>query len=149
MSKPQQRPGPGAAAAVDAAALSALPFPPHPPLAGSEAGSFAEGTIKTRLPAIMDTVLADLTRLAQMPEFASDEQQRQISAAAEGVKAMQAEMPADGRVTPLAVPGGSPPYLKKVVDWTNAAVGAWQQRGQQVRLGARGARLYTVMSDEA
>jgi hypothetical protein len=37
-----------------------LPFPPVAPLIGSEKGSFAEETITTRLPAIMDTVLADL-----------------------------------------------------------------------------------------
>jgi hypothetical protein len=41
--------------------LLALAFPPVQPLIGSEAGSFAEETITTRLPAIMDTVLADLT----------------------------------------------------------------------------------------
>jgi hypothetical protein len=41
--------------------LLGLPYPPVQPLIGSEAGSFAEETITTRLPAIMDTVLADLT----------------------------------------------------------------------------------------
>jgi hypothetical protein len=40
--------------------LLGLPFPPVQPLIGSEAGSFAEETITTRLPAIMGTVLADL-----------------------------------------------------------------------------------------
>jgi hypothetical protein len=40
--------------------LLGLAFPPVQPLIGSEAGSFAEETITTRLPAIMDTVLADL-----------------------------------------------------------------------------------------
>lgn len=44
----------------DVHALLQLPFPPVQPLIGCEAGSFAQDTITTRLPAIMDTVLADL-----------------------------------------------------------------------------------------
>lgn len=38
-----------------------LPFPPFQPLAGSEKGSFAEGTISKRLPAILDGVISELT----------------------------------------------------------------------------------------
>lgn len=49
-----------AARAADVDTLLQLPFPPLQPLIGCEAGSFAQDTITTRLPAIMDTVLADL-----------------------------------------------------------------------------------------
>lgn len=48
------------AAAADVEQLLQLPFPPVQPLIGCEAGSFAQDTITTRLPAIMGTVLADL-----------------------------------------------------------------------------------------
>jgi len=124
---------------ADAAFLSTLPFPPHPPLAGSEPGSFAEGTIKTRLPAIMDTVLSDLARLASTPAFdRSTDAGRQVEAAAVAVRAMQAEMPCDARVAPLVAPAGAPEFLGVVVEWTNAAVEAWQKRGQEVRGWAGG-----------
>lgn len=56
---PQQRFA-AASAAADVKQLSALPFPRVQPLIGCEKGSFAQDTITTRLPAIMDTVLADL-----------------------------------------------------------------------------------------
>jgi hypothetical protein len=129
-------PAAAAAAAAFAATLSRLPFPPHPPLAGSEPGSFAEGTIKTRLPAIMDTVLADLDRLLTTPPFAaSPDAQRQVAAAAAAVRTMQAEMPTDAVITPLAAPAGAAAHLVAILDWTNAAVEAWQQRGKEV--GAR------------
>ncbi|GBF90174.1 hypothetical protein Rsub_03307 [Raphidocelis subcapitata] len=118
----------GAAVPADAAALSALPFPPHPPLAGSERGSFAEGTIKKRLPAILDTVLADLAAFAAASPAAAEA----AAAASEAVRAMQAEMPADGRVTPLAAPRGAPAHLREVVEWTNAGVAAWQRRGEKL-----------------
>jgi hypothetical protein len=49
-----------AAAAADVDRLLQLPFPTVQPLIGCEGGSFAQDTITTRLPAIMDTVLADL-----------------------------------------------------------------------------------------
>lgn len=124
-----------AVAAADAAALAALPFPPHPPLVGSEAGSFAEGTIKTRLPAIMDTVLADLQLLAETPAFASDDARAQIAAAEAAVREMQAEMPADARVAPIEAPGSgsgggaAPAHLGPITAQTNAAVAAWQAKG--------------------
>lgn len=44
------------------AQLLQLPFPPVQPLIGCEQGSFAQDTITQRLPAILDTVLADLKR---------------------------------------------------------------------------------------
>lgn len=55
---------PAAAAAMDAQAvaqhLARLPFPPHMPLAGAEKGSFAEGTIAKRLPAILENTVKDM-----------------------------------------------------------------------------------------
>lgn len=132
---------PAAAAAagpLDAAALAALPFPPHAPLAGREAGSFAEGTVKTRLPAIMGTVLSDLARLAATPAFASDADKLvQVEAAAAGVRALQAEMPADAALAPLAAPPGAPPHLVAAAAQTNAAVEAWRRRNEEARAGAR------------
>ncbi|KAI8476467.1 MAG: hypothetical protein J3K34DRAFT_455780 [Monoraphidium minutum] len=126
-----------AAAAADTAALARLPFPPHPPLAGCEAGSFAEGTIKQRLPAIMGTVLSDLDRLAKAPGFAGDAARAaQIAAAAEAVKQLQREMPADATLTPIAPPPGAPAFLGAVAEWTNAAVAAWQARAAAGGAGA-------------
>jgi hypothetical protein len=133
----RRAPSPPSAAAArraDAAALAALPFPPHPPLAGSEPGSFAEGTITKRLPAIMDTVLADLDRAAAAPPLAgAPGAGAAAAAAAAAVRAMQAEMPADATLTPLAAPAGAPGHLVETVDWTNACVEAWQRRGAEVR----------------
>lgn len=58
----QQQSFADAAAAAEVAQLLQLPFPPVQPLIGCEKGSFAQETITTRLPAIMDTVLADLAQ---------------------------------------------------------------------------------------
>ena len=55
-----------AAAAADVDVLLGLPYPPVQPLIGCENRSFAQDTITTRLPAIMDTVLADLEIQVQM-----------------------------------------------------------------------------------
>ena len=40
---------------------STFSWPPHRELAGNEAGSFAEGTITKRLPAIISSMLQDVT----------------------------------------------------------------------------------------
>jgi hypothetical protein len=127
-------------ASADSAALEQLPFPPHPPLAGSEPGSFAEGTIKQRLPAIMGTVLSDLERLSKAPGFVdSEDSLRQIAAAADGVRQLQAEMPADAVLQPISAPPGSPAFLQEVAQWTNGGVAAWQRRA--AREGASGGWL--------
>lgn len=50
---------------------SKLPMPPQAPLLGSEKGSFAEGTITKRLPAILASTLSDFeASMAQL--FAAD-----------------------------------------------------------------------------
>eukprot|EP00798_Chlamydomonas_sp_ICE-L_P011370 gene11370-12066_t len=43
-------------------------YPPHMPLAGCEPGSFAEGTISKRLPAILESMLKDMEAVAQGTE---------------------------------------------------------------------------------
>lgn len=124
-----------AGATISPAQLRSLPFPPHPELVGSQPGSFAEGTIKQRLPAILGTVLADLDRLAASPSFADSaavENRRQLETAVSAVKELQQEMPADARLVPLRAPEGAPELLRAVVEWTNAGVEVWQRRGEEV-----------------
>lgn len=88
-----------------AAQLAQLPFPPHTPLAGREAGSFADGTISTRLPAILDTVLADLDRLArEQPGMPAE----QVAAARAAVQQLQADMRSKAVLPPLVAPTGAP-----------------------------------------
>ncbi|WIA44274.1 hypothetical protein OEZ86_007083 [Tetradesmus obliquus] len=81
--------------------LLGLAFPPVQPLIGSEDGSFAQETITTRLPAIMDTVLADLKAEGASSHPQQQALQQQLAAAAAGVRQMQAEMPVDGALQPL------------------------------------------------
>ncbi|KAF6264621.1 hypothetical protein COO60DRAFT_1698204 [Scenedesmus sp. NREL 46B-D3] len=115
--------------------LLGLAYPPVQPLLGSEDGSFAQETITTRLPAIMDTVLADLA--AEGAAAASHPQQeqlkQQLAAAAVGVKQIQQEMPVDGALQPLQLPphlpAGHP--LSSIIPTTNAAVAAWAAHSGQ------------------
>lgn len=50
----------------------AFRVPPHPPLRGSEPGSFAEGTISERLPAILRSTAAGMSKLQQQAEVSGN-----------------------------------------------------------------------------
>lgn len=113
--------------------LLGLAFPPVQPLIGSEDGSFAQETITTRLPAIMDTVLADLKAEGASSHPQQQALQQQLAAAAAGVRQMQAEMPVDGALQPLQVPSNLPAGhpLASIIFTTNAAVAAWAVHSKQ------------------
>jgi len=109
-----------------AAELQKLPFPPCAPLAGHEPGSFAEKTIRDRLPAILDTVVADITRLAATP--AMQAHAADCEAAKAAVLALRGDMVANAGLLPLAVPEASthPQLMTQIVAWTNATLEAWK-----------------------
>jgi len=111
-----------------AAQLLQLPFPPHPPLAGHEAGSFAHTTISTRLPAILDTVLADLDRLASDPAHSGEVAGAQIAAARADVARLQADMRSNAALPFLGPPSPPAPQaalMMHLVSWTNNCLEAW------------------------
>lgn len=56
---------------------TSLPWPCHMPLAGNEPGSFAEGTITKRLPAILQSTANDVIVLAST---ANDQMREKVSA---------------------------------------------------------------------
>jgi hypothetical protein len=99
------------------------PFPPHTPLAGSIAGSFAYGTISKRLPAILDTIIRDLEESAAAePSTAS-----QFNAAAKSIEELQQLITSDSELQQLTAPAAASSSLVAAVASTNACLQAWKE----------------------
>jgi hypothetical protein len=120
-----------AADAAAVAALLALPFPPVASLIGCEAGSFAQDTITQRLPAIMDTVLADLR---QQVSVASCPTQRPERPRGNWRLAGAAAVPSSTRAASTLNPAPTPSFITHAIwalldptgrgVWRPAAAGA-------------------------
>ena len=105
---------------------ASLPFPPHQPLAGSEKGSFAEGTITKRLGAIIDSTLADMVK-----QVASDEKiSHQLKLAIDEIKLMREELANASTSKPhdLDIPSTCGPELAACVTSTNEIMAEWRKR---------------------
>eukprot|EP00879_Flechtneria_rotunda_P017888 GHRR01018748.1.p1 GENE.GHRR01018748.1~~GHRR01018748.1.p1 ORF type:complete len:296 (+),score=131.08 GHRR01018748.1:201-1088(+) len=148
MTQQQQQGGFAAVAPTDLVSqLLQLTYPPVPPLIGREPGSFAQETITTRLPAILDTVLADLeveglaTPDSSLTEQQQQDRQQQLQAVAGTVQQIQQDMPADNLLLPLQVPDNLPAThpLQGIIPATNAAVAAWQQHMTEQQQQQQGA----------
>jgi len=119
-----QRPGHAQATSVlQPLNPGSVPWPPHLPLAGHEAGSFAEATITQRLPSIIASMVKDIQQMQLGAELAP-----QVSAAVSDIEAMRQEMLRGGEPADLAVPPGASPHLAASVASTNQALAAWRGR---------------------
>jgi hypothetical protein len=117
----------GGSAAVDSQLVELLqrsPFPPHTPLAGSIAGSFAYTTISKRLPSILDTVVRDLQESAAAAD--ADAAAQQFRAAAAAIERLKQLITSDAELQALAAPPAASPALAAAVASTNACLAAWQ-----------------------
>ncbi|GAX79057.1 hypothetical protein CEUSTIGMA_g6497.t1 [Chlamydomonas eustigma] len=127
---------------VSANALRALDtevvcWPLHSPLAGREEGSFAQGTITTRLPSIVSSMTKDLKATADAVFREDYEAQRQVLAAVTEIEGMKQELLTAITSCPLNLeaPPGSTVALQASVSCTNECMDAWRLR---VAIGLHG-----------
>jgi hypothetical protein len=102
--------------------LTHSPFPPHTPLAGSIAGSFAHATISKRLPSILDNVVRDLHESAAADAATA----QQFQAAAASIEQLKQLITSDADLQMLEAPPASCAALAAAVASTNACLAAWQ-----------------------
>jgi hypothetical protein len=98
-------------------------FPPHTPLAGSIAGSFAYATISKRLPAILDTIIRDLEESAVAEPSTSS----QFNSAAKSIEQLKQLITSDADLQQLEAPAAASPSLVAAVASTNACLQAWKE----------------------
>ncbi|KAG1678797.1 hypothetical protein FOA52_012837 [Chlamydomonas sp. UWO 241] len=119
---------------------AAVEWPAHQPLAGCEAGSFAEGTITVRLPAIVAGTLKDMEAVAAASSDAA--YAAQLRAAATAIDAMRSELLTASASCPadLVAPAWCSPALSVSVAATNCHMAAWR-----VRLGPADAPTWLAL----
>ncbi|PNW84689.1 hypothetical protein CHLRE_03g154700v5 [Chlamydomonas reinhardtii] len=113
-------------AATAATAASAMPPPPHTPLVGCEAGSFAEATITTRLPAILASMIADVESEAAAAAAAAghgpEATAAQVAAGLSELRALRDAMLNNAPLPPLVAAASAPAMTQVLLDAANACV---------------------------
>ncbi|KAG2454966.1 hypothetical protein HYH02_000792 [Chlamydomonas schloesseri] len=124
-----------------ATAAAAMPPPPHTPLVGCEAGSFAEATITSRLPAILASMIADVEAEAQQAAAAQAQEPQaaqQVAAGLAELRALRAAMLDNAALPPLVPAATAPAMTQVLLDAANACVELAASRQQAQAAAAAG-----------